>query len=203
MVKRIQLQGVVSGPDPDGCWHWRPVDGTKNIRRGSNVIKASDADPGWHRGSPVLMNVRHTATGWAVTGRADVDDEKIAAIKADAPLVMMGGRALDQVLPTGETGPQTGQVLRARVDYDAADRRRPGDRRKVRPVVICQRQAGLRGGPRCVLQEHGRPRHTAARLPSRGPEALLGGGQQRHTGSAEGPHQTPWQARAIRRVVAT
>jgi len=112
-VERI----VISGPNGDGQWFWRLVDGDE-----TRPVPPDLVDPDWRAGHIVEWRVRGT--------------ELIGPpAPPEAPLVTLDGQPLD--LPdTIDLEP--GVVITADIPFSGADPGHPGRTAKRRPVVVTQ-----------------------------------------------------------------
>jgi len=136
MAKLLRLRGVLSGPDREGRWNWRPIDGSS-----PNVpVDRDRADPGWRIGQTVEMRVKRTPTGLKVLGAAPASRPSGSA--DGPPPVLFNGRPLAEAVAIEDRGPRPGLVMEAWVRYGSRDPRRPGLHGKQRPVVITAIERG-------------------------------------------------------------
>ena len=102
------VEGVLSGPGPNGQWHWRPLDGT-----GSSIpVPPALVDPLWTSADNVQLRTRKTFSGIEILG----PDE--TSMNQEPPGVLLNGEPLE--LPeTLDVEP--GVVVVAEVPYSKAD----------------------------------------------------------------------------------
>ena len=123
-AERIEA-GVVSGPDPRGRWHWRPMKGGE-----SQPLDPDWVDPDWRSGQTVEMRVRRTFKGVEVIGPAA--DPAESGIDPDDP-VLLNGEPL-KLPPSRDLEP--GAVVSAEIPFSARDPADPERESKWRPVVV-------------------------------------------------------------------
>lgn len=123
MAEKVE-EGVVSGPDTQGRWHWRPPKGE------SQPLDPEWVDQDWHIGQTVEMRVRRTFKGVEVIGPAA--DPAESGIDPDDP-VLLNGEPLN-LPPSRDLEP--GAVVIAEIPFSARDPADPGRESKRRPVVV-------------------------------------------------------------------
>lgn len=124
MTEKVEA-GVVSGPDPRGHWHWRPMKGGE-----SRPLDPDWVDPDWRSGQTVEMQVRRTFKGVEVIGPAA--DPAGSGSSPDDP-VLLNGQPLD-LPPSRDLEP--GTVVIAAIPFSARDPADPERESKRRPVVV-------------------------------------------------------------------
>ncbi len=130
MAKLLKLQGILSGPDREGRWNWRPIDGSS-----PNVpVDRDHAEPGWRIGQTVEMKVKRTPIGLKVLGAVPAS-RPCGRVDGPSP-VLINGRPLAEVVAIEDRGPRPGLVMEAWVRYSSRDPHRPRLHGKQRPVVI-------------------------------------------------------------------
>lgn len=128
MAKQV-VEGVLSGPSPNGRWYWRPL----NEAGGSVPVPLSLVDPSWASATKVRLCIRRTISGIEIVESDDTSAEK------ELPGVLLNGEPLD--LPeTPDLIP--GVVVNAEIPYSRVDRGEPKATAKVRPVVVAQVHRG-------------------------------------------------------------
>ena len=117
------VEGVLSGPSPNGQWHWRPLDGT-----GSSIpVPPALVDPLWTSADNVRLRIRKAISGIQILG----PDE--TGLNQEPPGILLNGEPLE--LPeTPDVEP--GVVVVAKVPYGRADPTVPEATAKYRPVVV-------------------------------------------------------------------
>ena len=117
------VEGVLSGPNPNGQWHWRPLDGT-----GTSIpVPPALVDPLWTSADKVRLRIRNTFSGIEILG----SDE--TSLNQEPAGVLLNGEPLE--LPeTPDVEP--GVVVVAEVPYGRADPTVPEATAKYRPVVV-------------------------------------------------------------------
>ena len=117
------VEGVLSGPGPNGQWHWRPLDGT-----GSSIpVPPALVDPLWTSADNVQLRIRKTFSGIEILG----PDE--TSMNQEPPGVLLNGEPLE--LPeTLDVEP--GVIVVAEVPYSKTDPTAPEETAKYRPVVV-------------------------------------------------------------------
>ena len=119
------VEGVLSGPSPNGKWHWRPLDGTS----ASVPVPPALVDPLWTSAGNVRLRIRKAISGIEILGSDETD------LDQEPPGVLLNGEPLD--LPeTPDVEP--GVVVVAEVPYSRADHGDPEATAKFRPVVVTQ-----------------------------------------------------------------
>ena len=117
------VEGVLSGPSPNGQWHWRPLDGTGT----STPVPPALVDPLWTSADKVRLRVRNTFSGIEILG----SDE--TSLNQEPAGVLLNGEPLE--LPeTPDVEP--GVVVVAEVPYSRVDPTVPEATAKYRPVVV-------------------------------------------------------------------
>ena len=123
------VEGVLSGPSPNGQWHWRPLDGTGT----STPVPPALVDPLWTSADKVRLRVRNTFSGIEILG----SDE--TSLNQEPAGVLLNGESLE--LPeTPDVEP--GVVVVAEVPYSQADPTAPEATVKHRPVVVMKMHPG-------------------------------------------------------------
>ena len=119
------VEGVLSGPSPNGQWHWRPLDGT-----GTSIpVPPALVDPLWTSADKVRLRTRNTFSGIEILG----SDE--TSLNQEPAGVLLNGEPLE--LPeTPDVEP--GVVVVAEVPYSRVDPGDPEATAKFRPVVVTQ-----------------------------------------------------------------
>ena len=123
------VEGVLSGPNPMGEWHWRPLDGTSV----SVPVPPALVDPAWVSADNVRLRVRKSVSRIEILGVDETD------LGQESPGVLLNGEPLD-IPVTPEVEP--GVVVVAEVPYSHADHADPGATTKFRPVVVTQVHPG-------------------------------------------------------------
>ena len=119
------VEGVLSGPNPTGEWHWRPLDGTS----ASVPVPPALVDASWASADKVRLRVRRATSGIEILGLDET------GLNQEPPGVLLNGEPLD--LP--ETpGLEPGVVVVAEVPYSRVDPGDPEATAKFRPVVVTQ-----------------------------------------------------------------
>jgi len=123
------VEGVLSGPSPNGQWHWRPLDGT-----GASIpVPPALVDPLWTSADKVRLRTRNTFSGIEILG----SDE--TSLNQEPAGVLLNGEPLE--LPeTPDVEP--GVVVVAEVPYSQADPTAPEATVKHRPVVVMKMHPG-------------------------------------------------------------
>ena len=123
------VEGVLSGPSPNGQWHWRPLDGT-----GSSIpVPPALVDPLWTSADKVRLRTRNTFSGIEILG----PDE--TGLNQEPPGILLNGEPLE--LPeTPDVEP--GVVVVAEVPYSRVDPTVPKATAKYRPVVVTKVHPG-------------------------------------------------------------
>ncbi len=117
------VAGVLSGPSPNGQWHWRPLDGTST----SVPVPPALVDPLWTSADNVRLRIRKAISGIQILG----PDE--TGLNQEPPGILLNGEPLE--LPeTPDVEP--GVVVVAKVPYGRADPTVPEATAKYRPVVV-------------------------------------------------------------------
>ncbi len=117
------VEGVLSGPSPNGQWHWRPLGGI-----GTSVpVPPALVDPLWTNAENVRLRIRKAVSGIEILR---IDD---TSLNQEPPGVLLNGEPLE--LPeTPDVEP--GVVVVAEVPYSRADPTAPEATAKYRPVVV-------------------------------------------------------------------
>ena len=152
MSKRV-IEGVLSGPDTNGLWYWRPL----TEGGASRVLPRDLAEPGWVNGDVIRLRVKMTVSGPEVLGL----DDTIGG--GEEPLLLLNGEQLDLV---PDTAPEPGDVVWAEVSYDRADPTDGANFAKSRPVVIVDVQEDFVVG-RAVYTKNSEGRGRRMREPER------------------------------------
>ena len=117
------VAGVLSGPSPDGQWHWRPLDGTST----SVPVPPALVDPLWRSADNVRLRIRKAISGIQILGPEET------GLNQEPPGILLNGEPLE--LPeTPDVEP--GVVVVAKVPYGRADPTVPEATAKYRPVVV-------------------------------------------------------------------
>ena len=117
------VEGVLSGPSPNGQWHWRPLHGTST----SVPVPPALVDPSWTSADKVRLRIRNTFSGIEILG----SDE--TSLNQEPPGVLLNGEPLElQETPDVEPG----AVVVAEVPYSRADPTDPEATAKYRPVIV-------------------------------------------------------------------
>ena len=117
------VAGVLSGPSPNGQWHWRPLDGTST----SVPVPPALVDPLWTSADNVRLRVRKAISGIQILGPEET------GLNQEPPGILLNGEPLE--LPeTPDVEP--GVVVVAKVPYGRADPTVPEATAKYRPVVV-------------------------------------------------------------------
>ncbi len=110
-------KGVVSGPDRQGRWYWRPLKSAE----ASQPVDPDHTDPGWVSGQTAEMRVRRTFKGLEILGPVDEPPRPAP----DDP-VLLNGEPLDL---SWSHDLEPGTVVTAEVPFSARDPGDPGVRR--------------------------------------------------------------------------
>ena len=117
------VEGVLSGPSPNGQWHWRPLDGTST----SVPVPPALVDPLWTSADNVRLRIRKAISGIQILGPEET------GLNQEPPGILLNGEPLE--LPeTPDVEP--GVVVVAKVPYGRADPTVPEATAKYRPVVV-------------------------------------------------------------------
>ena len=117
------VAGVLSGPSPNGQWHWRPLDGTST----SVPVPPALVDPLWTSADNVRLRIRKAISGIQILGPEET------GLNQEPPGILLNGEPLE--LPeTPDVEP--GVVVVAKVPYGRADPTVPEATAKYRPVVV-------------------------------------------------------------------
>ena len=123
------VEGVLSGPNPTGEWHWRPLDGASS----SVPVPPDLVDPSWASADNVRLRIRKSVSRIEILGADETDPGQ------ESSGVLLNGEPLD--LPeTPEVEP--GVVVVAEVPYSGVDPGDPEAMTKFRPVVVTQVHPG-------------------------------------------------------------
>ena len=129
LVSEQVVEGILSGPSPDGRWHWRPLDGTS----ASIPVPPALVDPVWTNADTVRLCIRKGTSGSEILG----PDETVPNQETFG--VFLNGEPLD--LPeTLDVEP--GVVVIAEVPYSRADLTASEITAKYRPVVVTKVHPG-------------------------------------------------------------
>ena len=124
-MAELVVEGVRSGPSPNGQWHWRPLDGTS----ASVPIPPALVDASWASADNVRLRIHRATSGIEILGLDET------GLNQEPPGVLLNGEPLN--LP--ETpGVEPGAVVVAEVPYSRADHGDPEATAKFRPVVVTQ-----------------------------------------------------------------
>ena len=117
------VEGVLSGPSPNGQWYWRPLDGP-----GTSVpVPPALVDPLWTSADNVRLRIRKAISGIEILGPDEI------GLNKEPPGVLLNGEPLE--LPeTPDVEP--GVVVVAEVPYSKTDPTAPEKTAKHRPVVV-------------------------------------------------------------------
>ena len=117
------VEGVLSGPSPNGQWHWRPLDGNST----SVPVPPALVDPLWTSADNVRLRIRKAISGIEILG----PDE--TGLNQKPPGILLNGEPLE--LPeTPDVEP--GVIVVAEVPYSRVDPTVPEATAKYRPVVV-------------------------------------------------------------------
>ncbi len=123
------VEGVLSGPSPNGQWYWRPLDGTST----SVPVPPALVDPLWTSADNVRLRIRKAISGIEILGPDEI------GLNKEPPGVLLNGKPLE--LPeTPDVEP--GVVVVAEVPYSRADPTAPETTAKYRPVVVTKVHPG-------------------------------------------------------------
>ena len=79
------VEGVLSGPSPNGQWHWRPLDGT-----GTSVpVPPALVDPLWTSAENVRLRIRKAISGIEILGLDET------SLNQEPPGVLLNGEPLE------------------------------------------------------------------------------------------------------------
>ena len=152
LSKRV-IEGVLSGPDTDGLWYWRPLTGG-----GASLALPRDlVEPGWVNGNVVPLRVKMTVSGLEILGLDDTTGGE------GEPLLLLNGEPL-YLVP--DMTPEPGDVVWAEVPYGRADSTDDDHVAKSRPVVIVEVQDDFVIG-RAVYSRNSEGRGRRIREPER------------------------------------
>ncbi len=117
------VEGVLSGPSPNGQWYWRPLDGP-----GTSVpVPPALVDPLWTSAENVRLRIRKGISGIEILGLDET------SLNQEPPGVLLNGEPLElPEIPDVEPG----VVVVAEVPYSRADPTAPEATAKYRPVVV-------------------------------------------------------------------
>jgi len=117
------VEGVLSGPSPNGQWHWRPLDGKST----SVPVPPALVDPLWRGADNVRLRIRKIISGIEILGPDEI------GLNQEPPSILLNGEPLE--LPeTSDVEP--GVIVVAEVPYSRVDPTAPEATAKYRPVVV-------------------------------------------------------------------